>query len=665
MAVTANEISHPIPVHEAISTMLLTLAAPAANTLTLRYAALADRSDFGKKWQCAEMTPASTHGYFQIDLATLGLADGTYEFDLLINGRTPVADPYALELEKFNGYRGILIIRDHRLITEAFDWSDEIPAGLQLPENNKIVLYELPLRWMSSAEGSRQVALGTFEKAIFEHLDDLHVLGVNAIELLPVQDSADTLNWGYGTRFFFAPDWDLGTPVDMKFFIKSCHQLGIRVIMDVVMNHSRECPLETLAEDWFYLPKGSNAEGAERQDWGGRLFRYATPVEGKFHAREFMYDMAVFWIQEYHIDGFRIDEWKGINNWDFLQEFRDRAHAAAHAAFPNRPFLVLGEDSARRPEVTDNRAYNNHPLVDAIWNFDFRDEIRRLLNNTLCTRPGEPGRLDRIRNLISSQRVWDDQARQYRAHGFTDLAKTINYVTSHDVAGYSEQRLMNFFLTEILRYRGLLPTTGNEEQMIRDIVDNIACQSGEIQSSHAEALERIGSAFALMLTSVGTPMFLAGEEFGDVHDLDHSNPSLKQSDPVDFARRNYLGHNNLLDRVSELVRLRTQHSALQRNEVEFFHAHPSIDNDNGIRVFAYSRTGGQPLGSSNQVIVVANAGPQNFYGYNLPWAWTAQIILEHGRPGGATIPQQSGRTFTVSLAPFQVRVFTSEPGPNR
>lgn len=107
------------------------------------------------------------------------------------------------------------------------------------------------------------------------------------------------------------------------------------------------------------------------------------------------------------------------------------------------------------------------------------------------------------------------------------------------------------------------------------------------------------------------------------------------------------------------VRLRTQHTALQRNEIEFFYAHPSINDNDGVRVFAYCRTAGRPLGSREQVVVIANTGPNNFYAYDVPWAWTSQMVLEHGRPSGATIPQRSGNVFTVSLAPFQVRVFTT------
>jgi len=157
-------------------------------------------------------------------------------------------------------------------------------------------------------------------------------------------------------------------------------------------------------------------------------------------------------------------------------------------------------------------------------------------------------------------------------------------------------------------------------------------------------------------------MFLAGEEFGDVHDTDHTDPGLKQEDPVDWTRKDYLGHQTLYNRIQDLIGLRTSHPALQRNEVEFFYFHPTIDENIGARVFAYCRTGGQPLGTTGQVFVVANAGGDNFPQFYLPWdpSWPDQTQLrEFGAPAGALNPQATGSSLCLSLAPFQVRVFAT------
>ena len=93
---------------------------------------------------------------------------------------------------------------------------------------------------------------------------------------------------------------------------------------------------------------------------------------------------------------------------------------------------------------------------------------------------------------------------------------------------------------------------------------------------------------------------------------DHTDPGLKQEDPVDWARKDYLGHQKLFNRIQDLIGLRTRHPGLQRNEVEFFYFHPTIDENVGVRVFAYCRTGGQPVGKTGQVFVVANAGGDDF-----------------------------------------------------
>ena len=320
---------------------LLRIPGPGLNALDISFAPLSDRDKFSpSSWVLHPLKQSVTFpGWWEIDLDLLGLIDGDYEYEFVVNGVTAVPDPYADEITRFGGYRGIFTTAGGKRVSKPFRWTGEIPAGINLPQNNQIAIYEMPIKWMSSDPGENAplVELGTFDQVIFEHLNDLASMGVNCIELLPIEDSPQTLNWGYGTRFFFAPDFDIGRPVDAKFFIKSCHQRGIRVVLDVVMNmFAPKCPLAQLAPDWFYAP-GS----AGRQDWGQDLFLFNTPsYDSYFAAREFLYEMAEFWVSNYHIDGFRIDDFADINNWDFVQEFHDRATARSLALFPAKPFIV-------------------------------------------------------------------------------------------------------------------------------------------------------------------------------------------------------------------------------------------------------------------------------------------------------------------------------------
>ena len=175
------------------------------------------------------------------------------------------------------------------------------------------------------------------------------------------------------------------------------------------------------------------------------------------------------------------------------------------------------------------------------------------------------------------------------------------------------------------------------------------------------ALDQIHATFALTLTAAGIPMFLAGEEFGDLHDTDHRDARQKMSDPVDWARANEPGRRELLARVRDLIWLRRQQAALQRNEVQFFGFvagfHPDFDRNEGERLFAFCRTGGQPLGSGGQVIVVANCRRQHYGEVWVDWPWGFRPGLRERGGINQALPFVAAGRATMSLAPFQVRVF--------
>ena len=634
---------------------LLRVPGPALNAISVRFALLSDRDEFNPPaWpQHSLNQSAAFAGWWEIDLDLLGLPDGDYEYEFVVNGAA-VADPYADEITRFGGYRGRFTIAAGKRVPRPFFWDGEIPPGVSLPQNNQIVIYEMPIKWMSSDPGEEAplVELGTFDKVIFEHLDDLAGMGLNCVELLPVEDSPQTLNWGYGTRFFFAPDYDVGTPVDAKFFVKCCHQRGIRVVLDVVMNmFAPQCPLASLASPWFYEP-GS----AGRQDWGQDLFLFDTPSYDSYYAgREFLCEMAEFWVSEYHVDGFRIDDFADINNWDFVQEFHDRSWAQSQALFPGKPFLVVAEDSNRRFVTTTNDPNNpgGNKVVDAIWNFGYRDEIRRLVTNSINTIWGQPSRTERVEHLISKDGVWNDWNHTFDA-GYDDMACSVDYITSHDVA--DAPRLVNIILGPMLQAAGL---GDGGVQNVRWAVDTADTSSNPTQQAAVQAaLRQAFGAFAILMTSVGMPMWLAGEEFGDVHDTDYIDVNAKQQDPVQWGRAAFSRNAELKGNVAKLIQLRTSHLALQRNEVECFYFHPQFDDNDSPRVFAYCRTGGQPLGVSGQVIVIANMGPQPFPIYVIPgWRWGGSALTEIGYPNAAPLYNPMTGTLSLSLNPFEARVF--------
>ena len=620
-------------------------------------------------WQQADLQPdqdPASPGWYRLDLATLSLPDGQYEYEFVIAGDTELvaADPFAEAITRFGGYRGVFYILNGQRFRPPFSWDGEIPATVRLPGNNEMVIYELPMRWIDPGEDgfAREGGLGTFDKAVFELLQD-HIggLGVNAIELLPIQDSPDTLNWGYGTRFFRAPDFDMGAAFDLKLFVKACHSRGIRVIMDVVMNHSKKCPLEQLAFDWFYIDPSREeffADGSKRDDWGGKVFRYRNPANGSYMAREFHYQVAEYWVREYHIDGFRIDEFKGINNWDFIREFRYRALRAHYQLFADtRPFIVVAEDSWRRANATSGAYFTTGAdlstlrTTDAIWDFDFQAELRRLVSNTMSTQFGQPGRHERVQAMLQGDRLWDGS--KWREFGFADLSQRVTYCTSHDVENSNDRRLYSFYLD--------LVKSGWDAARQSYNLD-----AANVPEFEVLAREMLVSSFALMLTCRGLPMFLAGEEFADLHDVEPWDWRRKMSDPIDWYRRLLPGHSRVLKRAQELIALRTDAGSgvLQRNELEFFGMNgiapgfqADFDDNGGGRVFAYCRTGGQKLGSAGQIVAVANLGWQVYPQFKLNWPWPAAMSIHEYGGNDQPLPKVQTGEAELELSRFQVRVF--------
>ncbi|MBD5207078.1 MAG: hypothetical protein HDS79_02240 [Bacteroidales bacterium] len=170
-----------------------------------------------------------------------------------------------------------------------------------------LVIYELLLRDFTGTEGKAD-GNGTVRGAMSK-IPYLKGLGVNAVELLPIQEFNGNISWGYNPNFYFAIDKAYGTPEDYKAFIDECHANGIAVILDVVFNQSDWLhpwyQLYSVGQNPFYNATAPHAYSV-LNDWN----------QGYPLVRQQWYDMVKYWLKEYKVDGYRFDLVKGLGNND-------------------------------------------------------------------------------------------------------------------------------------------------------------------------------------------------------------------------------------------------------------------------------------------------------------------------------------------------------------
>ena len=433
------------------------------------------------------------------------LPPGTYLYRFEISGPSvddgsPVrslyfADPCARETDT-----GIFSV--FRLpAPSSFAWTD---VNFKVPNTEDLILYELNVAEFG----------GTFN-GVAERIPYLISLGVNAIELMPVNSIAEPTRWGYMPVFYMAPEERYGGSAGLKEMVRACHSAGIAVVLDMVYAHTdRMFPYQLAYERFFQLWKDdhySDSSGIHRSpnpmvsaydDFGKKNDWRMKSVQ------EFFAAVNKFWMTEYHIDGFRYDhvngyldhqpvevngkvDWNSRENRPTFESLRNLSLITYETSKNHSRFVPAPNVPSRIIQISEDlgeSAYQLSPVSGSAINGNWEKSLAVLVQDMAENDSLSSGL---ARELLLADYRFDES-------GFTGIKKVgndnilalpVQYIESHD-----ESRL--FYLMQ----HGS-PASGDEY----DYRNGLDGQPWWRLQPYAIAL----------LTCVGIPMLYAGQEFAE------------------------------------------------------------------------------------------------------------------------------------------------------
>jgi maltooligosyltrehalose trehalohydrolase len=406
-------------------------------------------------------------GWWVVDVADAG-AGTRYGFSL--DGGPVRPDPRSPSQPE--GIDGASEVVDH----EAFAWTDGGWRGVPLAS---AVIYELHVGTFTDE--------GTFDAAIAKlpHLVDL---GIDVVELLPVNEFSGDRGWGYDGVDLFAPHHAYGGPDGLKRLVDACHGAGLAVVMDVVYNH--------LGPAGNYLGEfGPYFTEKYSTPWGMAV---NLDDRGSDEVRRFFLDNGLSWLREYHCDGLRIDAVHALVDTSAMHLLEELAiEVEALSAATGRTKFLIAESDLNDPRIVARREVGGFGM-DAQWSDDFHHALHTVLTGERSGYYSDFGSLEQLATALRRAFVYagDFAPERGRRHGRVPAA---------DIPGW--------------RFLGYLQD--------HDQIGNRA--QGE-RSSHLLSTERLKIAAALVLTAPFVPMLFMGEEWGASSPFqyftDHPDPEL-------------------------------------------------------------------------------------------------------------------------------------------
>lgn len=448
-----------------------------------------------------------------------------------------------------------------RIIREDYDWDGDVRPDIPMKD---LVIYEMHVRGFTNDKSSGVKGKGTFS-GVVEKIPYLKELGVNCIEFMPLFEFEDFFPdlddepvnyWGYSTCNYFSPKaayaklGHKGFAADeMKNMIKKLHQNGIEVLLDVVFNHTAEygdggeyISFRGVDNKTFYLMDNGHYVNYSAC---GNTVNCNNPI-----VRSFIIDALRYWVSDYHVDGFRIDEAPIFARGE---DGRPMVSPPLVDSLKNDPILSKAKLISEGWDPEGLSTIGKFPEGWADWNPRMRDTVKRFVKGVAESGP----------ELISSIEGSPDMF----SNGSPE--SSVNYITSHD----------GFTLYDATAYNNAHNESNTYTSPMDSEFDNCSWNcgiEGETDDKEIEGLRKrqMKNAMTLLMLSRGVPMFWAGDEFANTQY--GNNNAFSQDTIISWLDWNRLKkYKDVFEYTKKLIAFRKAHPVIRKGD--YFTGHNSMD----------------------------------------------------------------------------------------
>ncbi|MFN3920114.1 MAG: 1,4-alpha-glucan branching protein GlgB [Methylohalobius sp.] len=566
--------------------------------------------------RCHPMRCRHTSGVWELFIP--GLEEGTlYKFEIRNRQHGTVfvkTDPYGRFFE-LRPNTAAIVVRDDKYTWRDWDWMKKRQKWDW--QHQPISIYEVHLgSWRRKPDGS----FLNYRELAEELVAYVKQQGFSHIELLPITEHPLDASWGYQTTGYYAPTSRFGTPDDFRWFIDHCHQNGIGVILDWVPAHF---PKDAWALAWFDgmpLYEHADPRRGEHRDWGTLIYDY-----GRNEVKNFLLGSAMYWLEEFHLDGLRVDAVASMLYLDYSRQ--------AGEWVPNK--------------------YGGNENLEAI------DFLRELNSVTQQQHPGSV-------IIAEESTAWPQVTRPPWVGGLGFAMKwnmgwmhdTLLYFSKDPVFRKYHHDQLTFGLLYVFSENFVLPFSHDE------VVHGKGSMLGKMPGDEWQRFANLRLLYTYMFTYPGKKLLFMGNEFGQVPEWDYARE-------LEWFVLQYPYHRGVQSLVADLNRLYTSRPELYRYDFhsqgfEWIDCHDSLQS-----TLSYLRKSDE-----NFLVVALNFTPVPRHDYRLgvPEAGKYQEIFNSDSKfyGGSNVGNGfieaeplpwMGRPYSISvtLPPLAGVIFCRQP----